>query len=99
MVNIYVGNLSYRATSEDLRRVYSAHGQVERVVIARKGKTGKSRGFGFVEMRHPGEARAALHATQSFTLLGRPIKVAPAGPALEGAHLMDVQDDFSDCAR
>jgi RNA recognition motif-containing protein len=99
MVNIYVGNLSYRATPEDLRRVYAAHGEVDRVVIARKGRSGKSRGFGFVEMRDPGEARAALRATQSFTLLGRAIKVAPAGPTLEGAHLMDVQDDFSDCAR
>ena len=99
MVNIYVGNLSYLATPEDLRRVYAAHGEVARVVIPRKRKTGKSRGFGFVEMRHAGEARAALRATQSFTLLGRTIQAAPAGPGLGGARLMDVQDDFSDCAR
>jgi len=99
MVNIYVGNLSYHATPEDLRRVYSPHGEVARVVIARKGKAGKSRGFGFVEMRDERQARAALQATQSFTLLGRPIKVAPAGQELRGEDLMDVQDDFSDCAR
>lgn len=99
MVNIYVGNLSYHATPEDLRRIYAAHGEVARVVIARKGKTGKSRGFGFVEMRHEREAQAALRATQSFTLLGRAIKVAPASVGLDGAHLMDVQDDFNDCAR
>ena len=99
MVNIYVGNLSYRAIEDDLRRVFSAHGDVARVSIVRRGPRRKSRGFGFVEMGDEQSAKAAIGATQRREIHGRAIVVAPAESRLTGAYLMDVQDDFNDTAR
>jgi RNA recognition motif-containing protein len=50
MTNIYVGNLSYEATEDDLRQAFEAHGEVSSVAIIMDKMTGRSRGFGFVEM-------------------------------------------------
>ena len=54
MMNIYVGNLSYEATQDDLRQAFGAHGEVSSVSIIMDKMTGRSRGFGFVEMPDQG---------------------------------------------
>lgn len=74
--NIYVGNLSFETTSDDLRTMFAEHGAVDRAQVATDRDTGRSRGFGFVEMKEGGdEAIAALNGAQ---LQGRTIKVNEA---------------------
>jgi RNA recognition motif-containing protein len=79
--NIYVGNLSYETSSDDLREVFSAYGSVDRAQVATDRDTGRSRGFGFVEMKDGGdEAIAALNGAE---LQGRSLKVNEAKPREE----------------
>ena len=60
--NIYIGNLPFSATAEDIQRLFSAYGMVEKVNLVTDRETGRLRGFGFVEMSSGGrEAIAALH--------------------------------------
>jgi RNA recognition motif-containing protein len=74
--NIYVGNLSFETSSDDLREVFSQYGGVERAQVATDRDTGRSRGFGFVEMKDGGdEAIAALDGAE---LRGRSLKVNEA---------------------
>ncbi len=80
MTNIYVGNLSYDATEDDLRQAFSAHGEVSSVAIIRDRTTGKSRGFGFVEMGDNGQAQAAIKALNLFEIRGRAITANEARP-------------------
>ena len=76
--NIYVGNLPYTTTSDDLRSWFAEHGTVTRAQVATDRDTGRSRGFGFVEMSDGGEAAiAALNGSQ---LEGRSLKVNVAKP-------------------
>lgn len=93
MTNIYVGNLSYRATEEDLRQAFGRYGQVSNVSIIMDRETGRSRGFAFVEMPNPEEAKAAIEALDSTDIAGREVKVNEARPKTErpprtggGAH-------------
>ncbi len=60
MTNIYVGNLSYRATEDELRQAFGQFGQVSAVSIISDRETGRSRGFAFVEMPNAEEAKAAV---------------------------------------
>jgi RNA recognition motif-containing protein len=79
--NIYVGNLPYQTTSDDLRAWFGDHGTVTRAQIATDRDTGRSRGFGFVEMSDGGdEAIAALNGSQ---LDDRTLKVNEARPSEE----------------
>lgn len=79
--NIYVGNLSFETTSDDLREIFSEYGNVDRAQVASDRDTGRSRGFGFVEMREGGdEAIAALNGAEH---LGRTLKVNEAKPREE----------------
>jgi RNA recognition motif-containing protein len=71
MVNIYVGNLSYNTTEDDLRSMFEAHGKVDRASVVTDRMTGRARGFGFVEMPNDAEAKTAISAS-SRTLLSRP---------------------------
>jgi RNA recognition motif-containing protein len=81
--NIYVGNLSYQATADDLREAFAAYGTVTRAQVATDRETGRSRGFGFVEMTDGGdEAIAALNGAQ---LGGRALTVNEARPREERA--------------
>jgi RNA recognition motif-containing protein len=80
MVNIYVGNLPFSTTEQDLRDMFSQHGKVERASIIIDRETGRSRGFGFVEMSDDNEARAAIAATNGQNMGGRPLKVNEAQP-------------------
>lgn len=76
--NIYVGNLSYQTTADDLREAFAEHGAVTSAQVVEDRDTGRSRGFGFVEMTEGGtEAMAALNGTQ---LGGRALIVNEARP-------------------
>ena len=79
-MNIYVGNLSWDVTQEDLEEAFKAHGQVASVNIITDKYTGKSRGFGFVEMPVDDEARAAMNALNGTDLKGRQLNVNEAKP-------------------
>ncbi len=79
-MNIFVGNLSYQAVDEDLREAFAAFGQVSSASVIVDRQTGRSRGFGFVEMPNDEEARRAIQALNDSLLKGRPIKVNEARP-------------------
>jgi len=80
MTNIYVGNLAFSATEEDLRAAFEEFGTVERVAIIMDRLSGKSRGFGFVEMPNDAEAKAAIVALHDRELQGRKMLVREARP-------------------
>ncbi|MCB1069865.1 MAG: RNA-binding protein [Verrucomicrobia bacterium] len=79
-MNIFVGNLSYGVTDIDLRQAFEAHGKVTSASVVLDKMTGKSRGFGFVEMSNEEEGKAAVDALNDFELQGRPIRVNEARP-------------------
>jgi RNA recognition motif-containing protein len=77
---IFVGNLSYGTTDDSLRSLFEAHGAVASVSIITDRETGRSRGFGFVEMSNDGEADRAIAATNGKDVDGRKITVNEARP-------------------
>lgn len=79
-MNIYVGNLSYSASEDDLRQTFEDFGEVASARIIIDRATGKSKGFGFVEMRNAQEARAAIEGLDGKELKGRPMKVNESVP-------------------
>lgn len=79
-MNIYVGNLSFDCLDDDLRTAFGAHGTVDSARVISDKYTGKSRGFGFVEMPNDSEAQAAITALNGTELKGREIKVNEARP-------------------
>ena len=83
-MNIYVGNLSYEATQDDLRQAFEAHGEVSSVSIIMDKMTGRSRGFGFVEMPDQGAGQAAISALNLQEIRGRAMTVNEARPKTEG---------------
>ncbi len=85
-MNIYVGNLSWEVTQEDLKEAFEAHGQVASTNLITDKYTGKSRGFGFVEMPVDDEARAAMSALNGMDLKGRQLNVNEAKPRNEGSR-------------
>ena len=82
-MNIYVGNLSYDCTETDLREAFSAHGEVDSVRLITDRDTGRSKGFGFVEMPNDTEAQAAMEALNGTEMMERTIKVNEARPRQE----------------
>jgi RNA recognition motif-containing protein len=80
MLNIYAGNLAYTATEEDLRAAFEQYGQVEKVSVIIDRLTGRSRGFGFVEMANDDEARSAIAGLHDVDLKGRKLLVREAEP-------------------
>jgi RNA recognition motif-containing protein len=80
MVNIYVGNLVWAYSSDDLLQLFSSHGTVARAQVVMDRETGRSRGFGFVEMPNDAEAQAAIQALNGSDLNGRPLTVNEAKP-------------------
>ena len=79
-MNIYVGNLSYEATEKDLRTAFEAFGQVISVNIITDRYSGRSRGFGFVEMADEAEGQSAIEGLNDKPLQDRPLKVNKARP-------------------
>jgi RNA recognition motif-containing protein len=73
--NIYVGNLPYSTTSEELREIFEQYGEVVSAVVITDRFTGRSRGFGFVEMANNQEAEKAIQELNGSTLGGRSIVV------------------------
>jgi RNA recognition motif-containing protein len=80
MINIYVGNLAFGATEDELRAAFEPFGQVEKVAVVKDRDTGRSRGFGFVEMASKEEGQKAIEALNGSDLGGRPLKVNEARP-------------------
>ena len=85
MKNIFVGNLSFNTAEEDLRQAFEAYGQVDRVSILTDRDTGRSRGFGFVEMANNEDGEKAIAALNGSQLGGRTINVNEARPKTERA--------------
>ena len=79
-MSIYVGNLSYEVTQEDLNEVFAEYGSVKRVQLPTDRETGRPRGFGFVEMSAEAEETAAIEALDGAEWMGREIKVNKAKP-------------------
>lgn len=79
-MNIYVGNLPYNVTEEELREVFSEFGEVSSVNVITDKYSGQSKGFGFVEMANNSEAEGAIKALNESSLKGRNIKVNQAKP-------------------
>jgi cold-inducible RNA-binding protein len=80
MKNLYVGNLPHSTTEAELRNLFQAHGEVEKVSIVTDRETGRARGFGFVEMTNAGEAEKAIAALNGTDLGGRALKINEAKP-------------------
>jgi RNA recognition motif-containing protein len=81
---IYVGNLSYKTTEDDLSKAFSAFGTVRSATINRDRETGQSRGFGFVEMGSDEQATAAIEGLNGSELGGRRLTVNEARPRPAG---------------
>lgn len=79
-MNIYVGNLSYKMTDEDLRKLFSDFGTVEESKIVSDRDTGRSKGFGFVEMPNQAEGEEAIKQLNGKEIEGRSINVNIAKP-------------------
>jgi RNA recognition motif-containing protein len=84
MTNIFVGNLSFQTTQDDLHAAFSQYGSVERVNIITDRDTGQSRGFAFVEMTESGEAQNAITSLNGAELRGRAMNVNEARPKPAG---------------
>ncbi len=79
-MNIYVGNLAYSVTEEDLKKAFEAFGQVASANVIRDQYSNQSKGFGFVEMPDASEAKAAISALNGKELNGRSMNVNEARP-------------------
>ncbi len=83
-MNIYVGNLSWQMTDEDLRTLFEQYGSVTSAKIVKDKVSGRSKGFGFVEMPEDSEAQNALSSLYDSEVLGRKIIVNEAQPKPQG---------------
>src|SRR5262245_46668511 len=83
---LYVGNLGYAVTNNDLSTMFAAHGTVESAQVIMDRDTGRSKGFGFVEMKTEHEAQAAIQALNGQEKDGRPLTVNEAKPRPEGGR-------------
>lgn len=84
MKKLYVGNLSFEVTDDELRQMFETHGAVESAKIATDQDTGRSRGFGFIEMSTNNEAEAAISALNGSQLGGRTLIVNESRPKTSG---------------
>lgn len=84
MKSLYVGNLPHSTTEADLRTVFEAHGAVEKISIVTDRKTGRARGFAFVEMTNASDADKAIAALNGTELGGRTLMVSEARPKSDG---------------
>jgi RNA recognition motif-containing protein len=79
-LNIYVGNISYETTEDDLKNAFSEYGEVASASIIKDRMTGRSKGFGFVEMPSDEDAKKAIDGMNGKEIGGRPLKVNEARP-------------------
>jgi RNA recognition motif-containing protein len=85
MKNIYVGNLDFQSTEDELRAAFEVYGKVDKVAIVTDRDTGQRRGFAFVEMANDGEGDKAIADLNGATLGGRALMVNEARPKRERA--------------
>ncbi len=83
-MNLYVGNLSYQTTEDELREAFQAFGQIDSVSLVKDKFSGESRGFAFIEMPTQAEAQAAMAALNGRELRGQSLKVNEARPRTGG---------------
>jgi cold-inducible RNA-binding protein len=81
--NIFVGNLDFNTAEDELRKLFEAYGQVDRITILTDRDTGRSRGFGFVEMTNAEEGDKAIAALNGTQIGGRTLNVNEARPKTE----------------
>lgn len=82
-MTIYVGNLSYRATEEDLKEVFADYGSIKRIVLPMDRETGRMRGFAFVDMMEDAQEDAAITELDGAQWMGRQLRVNKAKPREE----------------
>ena len=85
MKNIFVGNLDFNTSEDELRNLFTTYGQVDRVSIMTDRDTGRSRGFGFVEMTNAEDGEKAIAAINGTQINGRTLNVNEARPKAERA--------------
>lgn len=83
---LYIGNLGYGVTNQDLEQVFAAHGTVESAQVIMDRETGRSKGFGFVEMKTDAEAQSAIAALNGQSSGGRALTVNEAKPKTENGR-------------
>lgn len=83
MKNIFVGNLDFNTSEDELRKLFEPHGTVDRITILTDRDTGRSRGFGFVEMTNAEEGDKAIAALNGTQIGGRTLNVNEARPKTE----------------
>ena len=83
MKNLYVGNLPHSTTETELRNIFETHGAVEKITLVTDRETGRSRGFGFVEMTNASEADKAIAALNGSDLGRRTLTINEAKPKAE----------------
>ena len=93
MTNIFVGNLSYQTTQDDLQTAFAAYGGVERVNIITDRDTGQPRGFAFVEMTDSKDAQTAIAHLNGTELHGRTLNVNEARPKPAGGNFGGRRND------
>jgi len=86
MTSVYVGNLSFTTTEDDLRQAFSEHGEVSAVNLVKDRETGRPRGFAFVEMPNNNEAATAIKELNLREIGGRSITVNEARPKSDRPH-------------
>ena len=79
-MNIYVGNLSFKVSDQELMEVFEQFGDVTSYKVIKDRETGRSKGFGFVEMENDSEAQAAINKLDGTEINGRTVKVNKAQP-------------------
>jgi len=77
-MKLYVGNMSYDTTDDDLRKAFEEHGTVDSVAVISDRHSGRSKGFGFVEMSDDEEAKTAMESMNDTDFMGRTLKVNEA---------------------
>jgi cold-inducible RNA-binding protein len=82
-MNIFIGSLAYAATESELKELFEGHGEVVSAKIITDRETGRSKGFGFVEMADKAEGQSAIEALNGYELAGRAIAVNEARPREE----------------
>ncbi|PSB03807.1 RNA recognition motif domain-containing protein [Merismopedia glauca] len=88
-MTIYIGNLSYQATEDDLKSVFEDYGKVKRVVLPIDRETGKMRGFGFIEMQDDAQEESAISDLDGAQWMGRQLKVNKARPREDARSASD----------
>ena len=88
-MNIFIGNLSYNVTEGDLRQTFEAFGQVASATVIKDEQSGRSKGFGFVEMPEQAEAQSAIAALNGQAFKGRTITVNEARPRADNRRGSD----------